>query len=65
MMQKEEGSGMRRRCCERKRRIKRLLITTIGAVLAALFLYCVPWWVFLLIGGVSLIAAGFLLFCDG
>ena len=55
---------MRRRCCERKRRAKRLLLTAIGAVLVALFLYCVPWWVFLLIGGVSLLAAGWMLVCD-
>ena len=53
-----------RRMCERKRKAKRLLLTAIIAVMFALFLYCVPWWVFLLVGGVALLAAGWMLFCD-
>lgn len=51
---------MRRRC-ERSMKARRLLLAAIGAGVAALIFYCVPWWVFLLIGVVSLIAAGFVL----
>ncbi len=47
--------------CERKNRTRRLLLISIGAALCALFLYCVPWWVFLLIGVVSLLTAGWTL----
>ena len=48
-----------RRQCERKSKAKRLLLVAIGAGVAALIFYCVPWWAFLLIGVVSLLAAGF------
>ena len=48
-----------RRQCEQKRRVKRLLSVALGAAAAALIFYCVPWWVFLLIGVASLLAAGF------
>ena len=51
---------MRKRC-ERNGKARRLLLAAIGAGAAALIFYCVPWWVFLLIGVVSLLAAGFLL----
>ena len=51
---------MRRRC-ERRCRARRLMLAAIGAAVAALIFYCVPWWVFLVIGVVSLLAAGFLL----
>ena len=37
------------------------MLVAIGAAVAALIFYCVPWWVFLLIGVASLIAAGFAL----
>ena len=37
------------------------MLVAIGAGAAALLFYCVPWWVFLLIGIASLLAAGFLL----
>ena len=47
--------------CERKRKAKRLLLCAIGAAVTALVFYCVPWWVFLIVGIVSLLAAGFLL----
>jgi hypothetical protein len=50
-----------RKLCERKCRARRLLYVAIGMGAAALVFYCVPWWVFLLIGVVSLLAAGFLL----
>ena len=50
-----------RRQCERKCRAKRLLIIAIAAGATALIFYCVPWWVFLMIGVVSLLAAGFCL----
>ncbi|MBR0508230.1 MAG: hypothetical protein IJJ86_06430 [Clostridia bacterium] len=53
-----------RRTCDRNRGAKRLLFVALGAGAAALFLYCVPWWIFLLIGIVSLIAAGVGMFAD-
>lgn len=37
------------------------MLVSICAAAAALVFYCVPWWVFLIIGIVSLLAAGFLL----
>lgn len=51
---------MRRRC-ERNGRVKRMLAIAFGAGIAALIFYCVPWWVFLLIGIAALLTAGFLL----
>lgn len=51
---------MRRRC-ERKCKARRLMLISIGAAAAALIFYCVPWWVFLLIGTASLLAAGWML----
>ena len=50
-----------RRICERKCRARRLLLAAFGAALIALIFYCVPWWVFLLIGVCSLLAAGAML----
>ena len=40
---------------------RRLLLAAIGAGVAALIFYCVPWWVFLVIGVISLLAAGWML----
>lgn len=37
------------------------MLIAIGAGVTALIFYCVPWWVFLLIGVVSLLAAGWML----
>ncbi len=37
------------------------MLVAIGAGVTALIFYCVPWWVFLLIGVVSLLAAGWML----
>lgn len=37
------------------------MLISFGAALAALVFYCVPWWVFLLVGVVSLLAAGWML----
>ena len=54
-----------RRTCERNRKAKRMLLVALGAGAAALFLYCVPWWIFLLIGIAALIAAGVALFANG
>jgi hypothetical protein len=33
-----------------------MLLVALGAGAAALFLYCVPWWIFLIIGIAALIA---------
>lgn len=60
IQKKEEGKRMRRRC-ERSARARRMLVVAFGAGIAALIFYCVPWWVFLLIGVAALLAAGFLL----
>ena len=46
-----------RRTCEGKRRAKRLFLAAIGAGVAAVVFYCVPWWVFLLIGIALLLTA--------
>ena len=51
---------MRKRC-ERRCRARRLMLVAIGAAVAALIFYCVPWWVFLVIGVISLLAAGWML----
>ena len=51
---------MRRRC-ERNCRARRLMLVSICAAVTALVFYCVPWWVFLLIGVISLLAAGWML----
>ena len=51
---------MRRRC-ERSARARRMLFVAFGAGIAALIFYCVPWWMFLLVGVAALLAAGFLL----
>lgn len=53
-----------RRVCERKQRAKRLLLVAVAAGLGALLFYCVPWWVFLIIGIVSLLLAAWKLFSD-
>ncbi len=53
-----------RKTCERKRKAKRLLLVAVGAACAALVLYCVPWWIFLLIGVASLLLAGWKLLSD-
>ena len=53
-----------RRTCEQKRRIKRLLLVACAGACAALLLYCVPKWVFLVIAGGSLLLAGWRLFAD-
>ncbi len=37
------------------------MLVAIGAAAAALIFYCVPWWVFLVIGVISLLAAGWML----
>ena len=37
------------------------MLVAVGAAATALVFYCVPWWVFLLIGIVSLMAAGWIL----
>ena len=50
-----------RKNCERKNRARRLMLAAFGAALLALVFYCVPWWVFLTIGIVSLLAAGWML----
>ena len=50
--------------CERRRKAKRLFLVAIGAALIALVFYCVPWWVFLIVGIVSLLAAGCLMLRD-
>ena len=50
-----------RRGCERNGKAKRLLLAAIAAGVTALIFYCVPWWVFLLIGAASLLAAGWML----
>lgn len=63
MIWKREDVRMRR-TCERKQRAKRLFLVAIGAALVALVFYCVPWWVFLIIGIVSLLAAGCMLLRD-
>ena len=47
-----------RRLCERKRRIRRLIAVACGAAALALLFYCVPWWVFMLIGVIALLLAG-------
>lgn len=47
--------------CKEKRAAKRLMLLSVGAAIAAVIFYCVPWWIFLAIGVVSLLAAGFLL----
>lgn len=53
------------RCsCERKRRARRLVAVACGAVALALLFYCVPWWVFLLIGVIALLLAGWKLLSD-
>ncbi len=53
------------RCsCERKRRARRLIAVACGAVALALLFYCVPWWVFLLIGVIALLLAGWKLLSD-
>ena len=46
-----------RRICEQKQRARRLFAAAFGAAIAAVVFYCVPWWVFLLIGIALLIAA--------
>ena len=51
---------MRRRC-ERRCKARRLMLVAIGAAVAALIFYCVPWWVFLVIGVLSLLTAGWML----
>ena len=38
-----------------------MLFVAFGAGTAALIFYCVPWWVFLVIGVISLLAAGWML----
>lgn len=53
-----------RRTCERKKRVKRLLLVACGGACAALILYCVPKWVFLVIAAASLLLAGWRLFSD-
>ena len=50
-----------RRKCGQNGKAKRLILVAFGAGIAALIFYCVPWWVFLLIGVAALLAAGFLL----
>ncbi len=52
------------RGCERKKRVRRLLLVACGAACMALLLYCVPWWVFLVIGIAALMLAGWKLFSD-
>ena len=46
------------RTCEQRRKMKRLLLIACAAACAALILYCVPKWVFLVIAAVTLLAAG-------
>ena len=50
--------------CERRRKARRMFLAAIGAALVALLFYCVPWWVFLIVGVISLLAAGCLLLRD-
>ena len=50
------------RCsCQRKVKAKRLFAVALGAAVLAVLFYCVPWWVFLIVGIVSLLAAGWML----
>ena len=46
-----------RSSCQRKKRARRLLLVACGAAVLAVLFYCVPWWVFLIIGIVSLLLA--------
>ena len=53
------------RCsCQRKNRARRLLAVSFGAAVLALLFYCVPWWVFLMIGVIALALAGWRLLSD-
>ena len=53
------------RCsCERKRRARRLLAVAFASAVLALLLYCVPWWIFLGIGILALLLAGWKLLSD-
>ena len=54
---------MRRRC-ERNKRVRLLLAIACGAACMALLLYCVPWWIFLVIGIAALLLAGWKLFSN-
>ena len=53
-----------RRTCERNRRVKRLLLVACGGAVAALVLYCVPWWVFLIVAIAAAFAAVWKLLSD-
>lgn len=50
-----------RRNCGQRGKARRLLLAAFGAGVLALIFYCVPWWVFLLIGTASLLGAGWML----
>ena len=53
-----------RRKCEQRGKARRLMLAAFGAALLALIFYCVPWWVFLVIGILSLLGAGWMLLRD-
>ena len=54
------------RCfCQRKYRAKRLFAIACGAAVLALLFYCVPWWVFLMIGVFALLLAVWKILSDG
>ena len=54
------------RCsCQRKNKAKRLFIIALTAAVLAVLFYCVPWWVFLMIGVASLLLAIWRILSDG
>ena len=53
------------RCsCQRKIKAKRLCAVALGAAVLAVLFYCVPWWVFLIVGVLALVLAGWRLLTD-
>ncbi len=53
------------RCsCQQKNKVKRMLAIALGAAVLAVLFYCVPWWVFLIIGVLALALAGWRLLSD-
>ncbi|MBQ5991206.1 MAG: hypothetical protein IJL62_01505 [Clostridia bacterium] len=50
-----------RKNCERRGKARGLMLAAFAAGILALVFYCVPWWVFLIVGVVSLLGAGWML----
>jgi hypothetical protein len=64
MIEQKKGEVSMRCSCQQKNKVKRMLAIALGAAVLAVLFYCVPWWVFLIIGVLALALAGWRLLSD-